>query len=241
MSTYEKNKALFEQLDRIKAAGSKQPITKQIDDRTAMTIRFKEAGKELDKKTNSLHMEVMENIYQSVVVDSRVDYTGRLPEALFKEYFLPIFKQSPEEIAKLSPEDTKNRERLLSDWVKVAGGHYNEVDIIDDAGNVLFSVPALLRTAVINPKKDDRHPGFSAIIAHANLLEHQSPTRSLDFQKKEFTKKAVSIYDKSGVYKEEEQRWLDIFNRYKSEASTKSDSTSTTASSAEFDDELVYD
>ena len=115
MSTYEKNKALFEQLDRIKAAGSKQPITKQIDDRTAMTIRFKKAGEEIEKRTRMSVNKVVEEVHQEVVIGSRNDFTGRLPEVLFKEYFLPVFKQTPEEIANLSPEDAKTRERLLSD------------------------------------------------------------------------------------------------------------------------------
>ena len=244
MSTsYDRNKALFDELDRIKAAGVKNPVIKEMDDRTAMAVRFKEAAKEIEKKTKVPQNEVMEDIYRTVVIDSRNDFTGKLPEALFTEYFLPVFKQTPEEIEKLTQQERAIRDQLLQDWVKVAGGVFNEVNIIDQAGNILFTVPALKSTAVINPKKNENHPGFSHVVATARLMEFQSPTKSLEYQKKEFTKTLLSQVEKKGVYKTDEERWIDIFNRYggmKSEQSTSTSNTNTTSNN-EFDDEIVYD
>ena len=76
MSTsYDRNKALFDELDRIKAAGVKNPVIKEMDDRTAMAVRFKEAAKEIEKKTKVPQNEVMVEIYRTVVIDPNKDYT----------------------------------------------------------------------------------------------------------------------------------------------------------------------
>lgn len=58
-----------------------------------------------------------------------------LPEGVFKEYFLAYF---------MNPEQHKDSP-LLSKWLELSGGPYNEVDILDDtSGKVLYTVPSIM-------------------------------------------------------------------------------------------------
>jgi len=82
-----------------------------------------------DASVAQLHKELVTNISNAI-----------LPEAIFVEYFLDMF---------LHPE--KHIESTLrSKWVELAGGYYNEVDVVGNDGNKIFTVPGLMLADAIS-------------------------------------------------------------------------------------------
>ena len=71
-----------------------------------------------------------------------------VPETVFKHYFLPFFQ----DLAKSTKsEDSKQNKNLMSAWIELANGPFNEVDVIDDVkGEKLFTVPSLfIKNAIV--------------------------------------------------------------------------------------------
>ena len=158
------------------------------------------------------------SIFDALVVQS---YKPKYPERIFVENFLPVF----------SGERSMSME-ALNDWIGIAGSVTNEVDIVDPANKVLYSVPALLDTNVIDIASRDSRP-LDHIYGEFDLRKNNIPTAAQAFLKSELTKKA------NGIIKQENnvsaERWKDILDRYgklpKEEVKIIEDD----------DDELIYD
>ena len=240
MSTFQTMKAMFEEREK---EASKPKIAPKKSIAEIQAVRRQANRETVEKVERSVGIKnltrAMEDIYNAVVVDTGTDYVGKVPESLFVEYFLPMFKQTVEEVEALDSEGKERREKLYTDWVKLAGGHFNEVAVVDGQGNTLFKVPAMQTTRIINPARKENAPGFSAIIKQASLLELQSPVRGLDFQKKELTGKLLQMASNKSAHLDDERRWMEIFARYAPE--TPKQTTTTSASSNNFDDEIEYD
>jgi hypothetical protein len=72
------------------------------------------------------------------------------PETIFKDHFLPYFA------GQVVPNDTDNR---AAQWIGIAGNPTREVDLVDNAGNVVLTVPSLFDTHALNPLRPaDRIP-----------------------------------------------------------------------------------
>jgi len=71
------------------------------------------------------------NVICDNIAESRANAV--LPEAVFVEYFLDYLRNPS-----VQPEST-----LMGKWIELAGGPYNEVDIINQEAAVLFTVPGV--------------------------------------------------------------------------------------------------
>ena len=60
-----------------------------------------------------------------------------LPEALFKELYLPYFA---------GQDNINSRPDLIEKWLNVAGTGFSEVNLINDSGEVIATVPGLSST-----------------------------------------------------------------------------------------------
>lgn len=76
---------------------------------------------------------------------------NKLHEPIFRQYFLPFFTNA------VAPSPDNN---AYAYWVGVAGSPTSEVDVVDDSGEVLFTVPALLNTNSLEVLQN-RHRGPS--------------------------------------------------------------------------------
>jgi len=94
-----------------------------------MASRIKESNiNEVRNTLNLIESELNTNI------ENGIKKVGRLPEYVFVENFLDFFRSGLTE--------TKGKPLLLK-WLELAGGPYNEVDIIDENGNVIFTTPGI--------------------------------------------------------------------------------------------------
>jgi len=81
-----------------------------------------------------------------------------IPEDVFVEYFLDYFRD---------PAGQKNT-TLPSKWLEISGGPYNEVDVLDNKGNVAYTVPSLFITPTVDARLIARYD-FSDIAANYNM------------------------------------------------------------------------
>lgn len=87
---------------------------------------------------------------------------AKLPETIFKEYFLPYFA------GKVIPNERDDR---AAQWIGIAGNPTREVDLIDNSGKVVLTVPSLFDTHSLNPLRPaDRIPKGQKS-THEMLLE----------------------------------------------------------------------
>ncbi len=123
------------------------------------------------------------------------------PEYLFKSTWLPFFAGLTDEIS--------GKKATISDWLDVAGTAYNEVDIVDQDGKVLFTVPPLLRDT---PLMEKRHPNDTMREAMAEYINYASLHPKMG---KAYLEKVISSkIPRKPADVRYIRRWNDIFVRY---------------------------
>lgn len=130
---------------------------------------------------------------------------GRLPEDIFVAVFLPYFSgQKP-----IGPDVN-----VFANWISIAGSPMNEVDIIDPAQRVLFTVPALFDTNIFQIAT--RNPGnsFTDIMNEYGLRNDTLPVAANRFLYNSLDRKVDEIKQDSPQHMNSMQRWSVIFQRY---------------------------
>ena len=139
----------------------------------------------------------------------------RLPETLFVEFFLPLFRGDI--------KDPLLVEEYRSKWFTLARHPQDEVNIIDERGNVLFTTPSYSYTKMFDPTKSDVAGSFKDLITIANQMGTANPIRAKQYLENNLVKKFDAMRVKGHVLTKEEERWIAIFQRY---ASKNDDNTS---------------
>jgi hypothetical protein len=170
-------------------------------------IQFEDILSPIELEHKMAFDQIMESI--SVVDDIFEEFNDErksnpLPEPIFVNYFLPYFS------GKL-PIDKKSR--IIAEWCAVAGSPIAEVSIINQSGGVLYKVPALFRTDIINPVRPLYDTGLHGIFDNHTLHKRNLPmvaNRNLNH--------ALMVKSKIMLAGSEQApddlRWLEIFKRY---------------------------
>lgn len=132
----------------------------------------------------------------------------RLPEDLFVMHFLPLFKGLI--------TDTVLAQELRSKWYILARHPQGEVNIIDNSGNVLYTTPSINYTKMFDPTKADVSGSFKDLISLTNQLNTANPLRAKQYLENNLTKKFNAMRQKGHILSKEQQRWVEIFQRYES-------------------------
>lgn len=143
----------------------------------------------------------LKEIHQQAISPIR----GRLPEDIFVNYFLPYFvnRQS----------GYPNEEKIVSDWISVAGGPYNEVDILDAGGKPIFTVPSLMNTTSFNPQNESAIK-YADLVATAEAYRVMSDVHANNFLQEALTVKFREVFAPTDKIFSSEQRWFAIFKLY---------------------------
>ena len=132
---------------------------------------------------------------------------AKLPEIIFKEHFVEFFKTYSSNTAPTEADST-----TYARWLTIAGSEFNEVDIIDDKGNVIFTVPPMLTKPNVDYKAT-RTINVNDTAYDAVNKFNRTPAESSNF----ITNKVSKLM--SGAItvdtNEDESRWKRILNRYK--------------------------
>ena len=126
----------------------------------------------------------------------------QFPEHLFVEGFLRMFAGY-----ETHPDITIGR------WVSIAGTPFSEVDIINQNGEVLFTVPPIYERKVLTPELSSGGSSISAVAATYEKLSAQSPYRAEAFLNNQLNNinKTNNMDEYRGVGA---ARFAQIFKRY---------------------------
>ena len=124
---------------------------------------------------------------------------GKLPERIFKDYFLPYFIGD-----KVIPDDNS----VIDNWISVAGGMTNKVDILGDNGEVVYTVPALVDTSYVGVRQQNKISIYDMLATATQKNERivNSGDEILTIAEDEVSKISHSS--------ELEQFWIMIYKRY---------------------------
>lgn len=175
----------------------------------------------------------MADFYRIAVLEGQKDYKRTIPEEVFVGYFLPMFRDLVDETHK-GELSIAEREKKLSEWIAVAGGAIYEVDVVSSTGEVLYTVPAIHNTSVINAVRPMGAPSYASIASMAQMIQMQGNARSVEYQNHKFAEKLTSTVAGIRNMSAKQAEWDSIFKRY--EASKPTGTTSTSV-----DDDIIYD
>ncbi len=126
---------------------------------------------------------------------------ARLPENIFVEYFLPLFLGH-----------RTDRPNWVAEWIGVAGSPSAEVEVFNQVtGEVLFTVPGVLATSLVNPASDG--VWMHDIFARGSQLNNNIPGSGTNFVLNQLNDKLNACVDDSEMSKEK-SGWTYILNRY---------------------------
>lgn len=169
--------------------------------------------------------EQTDDIFKSLVGDRE---NSKLPEDIFAGYFLPHFS---------GQQPISSNSQVLAEWIGIAGTPTSEVDVIDKAGQTLFTVPSMFDTSAIDVTKRDVGNSISDIYAQFDLKSNNIPVVANRFLNAQLSKKLEDI-DGHHSHNDVTERWGKIFERYGIQPAK----TSTTAEPKQDpSDDLVYD
>lgn len=170
---------------------------------------------ELKKMSNNIKIEHIERATTfindiSKELNESTEQNAVVPEIVFKEYFLPMFKRFATK--KL---DKNQDDNLLRKWIELAGGPYSEVDVIDTKGNKIFTVPSVYTRNVADISKLD-DVNFTDI-----GIKHEQYKNILPQQGENYANKTIKNLPKfinsSKTHASEQNRWVEILTKYNGE------------------------
>lgn len=150
-----------------------------------------------DYKSGKLASDIV-NIHQALVVGIEVK---RIPESTFVKEILPV----------LTGEAVSADFPLL--MAGVAGGPFSEVDVINDAGEVLFRMPALLERNIISHEEASKRGSMASMLMTAEMLAKQSPARAENYLAHEFDGRGIAT-NRDEIINQRQARWNSILARY---------------------------
>lgn len=171
-----------------------------------------------------------ENSYQAIVADGSKNV---ISEEAFKQSFLPYFSGNVGAVG--------NR-NVITEWISVAGTAMSEVDVINDKREVLFTVPALFDSNVIDLTKRVTGSSIGEIVEDYNLRKDATPyaaknivNDSLDRKLKEITTDTAPIRQTTA------ERWIAIMGRYGIAPPSDRLPSQPVNESKEGDDDVIYE
>ena len=181
-------------------------------------VMSEQIRKDSERRTAALMQE-----FASVVTDTK----KKFPESLFRKYYVAFF----------SGTKSEHDATLLEHWYTIAGSPFDEVDLVDNVGNVVATVPAITNRDVI-PVIAARQDGISVDFAmetarqQASLSPRMAQTRLTTSLNEKFIKP-----DESST-KTVQSKWTALMSRY---AADLPKSASTAAKAASADSDFDYD
>lgn len=189
-----------------------------------MTDKLKEAMANRYKEEAS---EKVNFAYDSIVGDR---IKGKISEEGFK-YFLPYFSGE----LPLSKDNN-----IVAQWISIAGTPMSEVDVIDNKGQVVFTVPPLFDSNGINIINRRERNSFADISSNFIRMNVSTPIAANNFLNNSLHQKVDEILDTDHKPTMNQERWNGILKRYGKDTpvETKGSTPKTTDNG---NDDLVYD
>lgn len=173
------------------------------------TNEMTQVQKVQDRLTQSLleNIRQQESNFLSEIVEDAAQNRAQLPEPLFREHFLPFFSGA---------SSIKDRSDIITKWIGIAGSPVAEVDVVNEQGQALFTVPGYYDTTVVDAMS--RSLGKEATLSTIINRYNQQMTNIPQIAEKEVQKnlevKSESLLQPSKNYQNNRERWETIFHHY---------------------------
>lgn len=142
--------------------------------------------------------EIFKNLNNSIP-DSR----AKMLERNFVLVFLPFF----------AGEENKY-EVTLTHWSNYAGGPFWEVDVVDNKGVTLFTVPPVLSRDNLKPlTQTEGMPSMTHVVHTVGQLTNRHPIEGRNYLEQQLTRRDFSMRTSNNVI-ESLHIWNEIFKRY---------------------------
>jgi hypothetical protein len=156
------------------------------------------------------------------------DSRKRIPENIFRRHFVAFF----------SGVKSAYDAELLEHWYKIAGTPYEEVDLVDERGNVVATVPPVLDRDSI-PIVATRQPGMSVDFALDNEAQQATLSPRLATTRLATTLTEKFVNPSEGRKAALSQRWEELLKRYEADIpKEKKTSSESDNSTSDFDYDL---
>ena len=107
-----------------------------------------------------------------------------------------------------------DNKEIVSQWVQVAGAPGAEVDVIDQSGEKLFTVPPVFDSSIIETLKRKLGESFNDIYTLYNLHNNNSPVIGEKVLADAFENRMNTMFKPSDTLTNNQKRWDIIFDRY---------------------------
>lgn len=185
------------------------------------------AQKYIDTATEQIRTSI--DYHYDQLVEKPSKELSTLPENIFVQYFLPFF----------CGEKTIEKDNdVIAKWIAIAGNPNKEVNIIDEDGQTVVTIPALVDSSFIDFKNINKGQPIKNIIANYELHKSQLPIVGENYLRNTMDSRIESLTKDSAVQVENELRWINVFARYNKVITAKEDTEILDRMS---DDEISYD
>lgn len=155
------------------------------------------------KSTNSAEddqiIAAFANVRKSIVAERQT-----ISEDLFVGAFLPFFLNSP----------TADERISMKTWYGIAGGAFNEVNVVDRAGKVIFAVPPIMSNKLVAPISGNGGKALSSLMAHASRRDQLIPGTGSALLTEGLKRFEFVSPDAEEVMSGYQARWAEIVARY---------------------------
>ena len=176
-------------------------------------------------------MEKSEKVIGNIIKDIRNGIVEReinkMPESVFKEFFLPYFN---------GEEEITNDNHIIAKWVEFSGGVYNPVDIVDNSGEIITRIPQLIKNSDTNRDKSNSID-YSTIVSEFNLRSKRSSVAGDAYLDKTLNVVGKTIIEDESGSKSD---WAKALKVFKTQSVNKRKS-SVTKNDDDLSDMLEYD
>lgn len=129
---------------------------------------------------------------------------NKLPESVFVQLFLPYFSGTPF-------PDNRN---VIAEWIGIAGTPMSEVDIINDQGAVLYSVPSLFNTDMLQVANKKAGLAIGDIVDNYKLRDQHVRGSGERYLSHAIEEKLHTMLPEQPNKNPFTARWADIHQRY---------------------------
>lgn len=160
-------------------------------------MRMEDAAKKVMNTQTEQISKVIDSITKTL--EESKNEKAIMPESVFKTFFLDFFYK----FANHEVEST-----TLLKWIELAGGPYNEIDIVDNNANVLFTVPPVYVKPVFVKADGFNVSELPTTFEQKNSVSPKSANSFLNSKLTEI--KSTAVVDGNNV----QMVWISIFKRY---------------------------
>ena len=157
-----------------------------------------------------------------IILSIKDEFVNKIPEDIFVKRYLPMLAN-------------KTGDTNLSEWISIAGHVYAEVHVVDTSGNILFTVPSILKRMKTKEHKYANH-SVKEIIETSKLHSVNSPIMG----ERMLEAGLMTTLPEQSESMSDDERWNAILTRY-GYSVTQSDKKSETVVSDKPSDDKQFD